>query len=100
MYKRIFDIEEIRNELSGFHQKNVSSVQDLERQGYLRGRNRRNPIKQKKLHKTKEGLGIDLTPPFLLFQLLLALGELPVLYRRLADDFLELVCEVFRGTVA
>lgn len=64
MYKRIFDIEGIRNELSGFHQKNVSSVQDLERQGYLRGRNRRNQIKQKKLHKTKEGLGIDLNPSF------------------------------------
>lgn len=71
------------------------------RQGYLRGWNRRNPIKQKKHHKTKEGISIDLNPSFfLLFRLLLVLGELPVLYRRLADDLLELVCEVFRGTVA
>lgn len=36
----------------------------MERQGYLCGRNRRNQIKQKKLYKTKEGLGIDLNPSF------------------------------------
>ncbi len=57
-------------------------------------------VEQKKPDKTKEGISIDLTPSFLLFRLLLVLGELPVLYRRLADDLLELVCEIFRGTVA